>query len=136
MNVSLRRVSGAQFIASDGRGHEVTIDGPTEVGGQDAGVRPMQLVLMGLAGCSAMDVLLILGKQRQPLEQLEVHVEAQRADAVPAVFTDILLRFEAWGAISEAKLERAVALSLEKYCSVSRMLGSTATIRHQIILHG
>lgn len=127
-------MNGAHFEASNEQGHTLSIDGPAEVGGRDLGVRPMQLVLMGLASCSAMDVLLIAGKQRQPLERLDVHVEAQRADAVPAVFTDILLRFEVSGAVDRHKMERAITLSLEKYCSVARMLSSTATIRHELVL--
>jgi putative redox protein len=134
MKVKLRRIEGARFEAVDEQGHGIDIDGPAEVGGRGEGVRPMHLVLMGLAGCSAMDVLLILNKQRQPIEGLEVHVEAERAKTVPAVFTDILLRFEARGPINESKLQRAVNLSVEKYCSVAKMLASSATIRFEAVL--
>ncbi|MCC6750443.1 MAG: OsmC family protein [Deltaproteobacteria bacterium] len=134
MKISIRRTRGAQFEGLSESGQKALLDGPPNAGGQGEGVRPMELVLMGMAGCSALDVLHILGQQHQPIEDLEVHVEAQRADAIPAVLTQIDLHYVASGAIDLHKLERAVKLSLEKYCSVSRMLESTAKISHRITL--
>lgn len=130
MEVNLRRVSGCKFEATNENGNTATLDGPPSVGGQDAGVRPMEMVLMGLAGCSAVDVLLILEKGRQEVEDLDIRVSAERVDAVPAVFSTIHLHFAASGAVDEKKLQRAVALTMKKYCSVATMLEKTAEITH------
>lgn len=130
MKVTLRRLSGAQFEAKNDQGHTALIDGPPSVGGKGEGIRPMQLVLMGLASCSAMDVLHILQKQRQPVLDLDVDVDGERADAVPAVFTKIHVHFTASGDVDPKKLERAVTLSVDKYCSVTRMLQPGVVITH------
>jgi putative redox protein len=122
MKVSLRRVGAASFEATNAGGQRCVLDGPPDLGGTGAGLRPMELVLTGLAGCSALDVVLILKKQRQGLEDLDIEVEGERADAVPAVFTHIHLRFTASGAVDPEKLRRAVDMSMETYCSVARML--------------
>lgn len=122
MKVSLRRESGAKFTATNAAGNTLVIDGPPDVGGKGEGMRPMEVLLASLASCSAVDVLLIMQKQRQPLADLDVEVTGLRADAVPAVYTDIDLVFTGGGAIELDKLQRAVELSAEKYCSVSRML--------------
>jgi putative redox protein len=131
MRVSLKRTVGAQFVASNSAGQTALIDGPADLGGQGEGVRPMEMLLMSLAGCSAMDVLLILQKQRQPVVDLAIDVVGQRADAVPAVYTDIHIVFSATGDLDESKLDRAVALSMEKYCSVTKMLEPTVRITHE-----
>ena len=129
VEVKIGRVRGALFEATNAGGQRALIDGPPELGGQGEGVRPMEMVLMGLAGCSALDVIHILEKQqKEPLEDLVVTVKGARADATPAVYTDIALHFEASGPIDAHKFERAVKLSMEKYCSVTRMLEKSATI--------
>lgn len=128
MKVQLKRVSGARFEAKNTDGNTVILDGPAEVGGKGEGVRPMEMVLVGLAGCAAVDVLLILQKQRQALEDLDIDVEGDRVDAVPAVFSAVRLHFAASGDVDGAKLERAVALSIDKYCSVARMLAPQVAI--------
>jgi putative redox protein len=129
MDVTLTRVRGALFEGSNASGQKCLIDGPPELGGQGEGIRPMEMVLVSLAGCSALDVLHIVEKQqKEPIEGLSVRVQGVRADAVPAVFTSIELRFEATGAIDAHKLQRAVALSMEKYCSVAKMLAPTVAI--------
>lgn len=120
--VKLRRVSGAKFEATNAAGNTVVVDGPPDVGGVGAGMRPMELLLASLASCAAVDVLLIMQKQRQPLEDLDIEVQGVRADAVPAVYTDIRLVFTGSGKIDADKLQRAVELSSDKYCSVSSML--------------
>ncbi|MBI5507958.1 MAG: OsmC family protein [Deltaproteobacteria bacterium] len=122
VQISMRRVQGALFEAKNERGRTCVVDGPPDVGGTDAGLRPMEMLLAALAGCSAVDVLLIMKKQRQPLDNLDIEVTGERADAVPAVYTSIHVTFTGSGAIELAKLERAVSLSFEKYCSVARML--------------
>ncbi len=128
--VKLRRIGGAKFEASNESGKTAIIDGPPPVGGNDEGVRPMELILMGLAGCSAMDVLHILKKQRQDIVGLDIDVDGTRADAIPAVYTDIHVHFSASGDVDPQKLERAVSLSMEKYCSVTRMLQATVKLTH------
>lgn len=132
--VKLVQAGAAKFIATNAAGATGVIDGPADLGGENAGLRPMETLLAALAGCSSMDVIKILKKQRQHLERLEVDVNAERADAVPAVFTKIHLRFRAHGAVDLKKLEKAVALSVEKYCSVSKMLEPTVEITAEGVL--
>ena len=124
MKIQLKRQGheGCQFEAINEQGNTAMIDGPASVGGNDQGVRPMQMVLMGLAGCAAVDLILILGKQRQEPADIEITVEANRVDAIPAVFSDIHIHFTVSGKVDEKKLARAASLSVEKYCSVATML--------------
>lgn len=135
VEVCLRRVGAAAFEAEDAAGHRILLDGPAKLGGAERGMRPMALLLTSLAGCSAMDVVMILTQQRQPLEDLRIHVKGVRADAVPAVYEEIHLRFEAWGDVAPNKLERAVRLSVEKYCSVASMLVESVRVTHSTVLH-
>ena len=132
--VKLVQAGAAKFITTNAAGATGVIDGPADLGGENAGLRPMETLLAALAGCSSMDVIKILKKQRQHLERLEVDVNAERADAVPPVFTKIHLRFRAHGAVDLKKLEKAVALSVEKYCSVSKMLEPTVEITAEGVL--
>lgn len=137
VEVRLRRVRGALFEATNAGGQRALIDGPPDLGGQGEGVRPMEALLMALAGCSALDVIHILEKQqKEPLADLDVSVKGLRADAVPAVYTDIALAFEASGPVDAGKFERAVKLSMEKYCSVAKMLQPSATITYTTALKG
>ncbi|MDE3196340.1 MAG: OsmC family protein, partial [Acidobacteriota bacterium] len=121
MQVKLVQNGPVEFVATNPSGASIVIDGPADMGGRNAGLRPMETLLAALAGCSALDVIHIMKKQRQDLERLEVEVEGERADAVPAVFTKIHLRFTGYGPIDLLKLRNAVDLSMEKYCSVTRM---------------
>lgn len=135
VEVTLRRLRGALFEGTNASGQKCLVDGPPELGGQGEGVRPMEMVLFALAGCSALDVIHILEKQqREPLAEFTVSVQGLRADAVPAVYTDIALHFTAKGPIHRAKLERAVKLSMEKYCSVAHMLMKGVRITHTVAL--
>lgn len=111
------------FIATSGTGHQVTMDGPPEKGGRDLGPRPMELLLMGMGGCTSFDVISILKKSRQDITGCEAVLHAERADAVPAVFTKIHVHFIVTGrGLKDAQVKRAVELSAEKYCSASIML--------------
>lgn len=113
----------AAFLATSGSGHEVMIDGPQDHGGKNQGLRPMEMVLLGLGGCSSFDVMEILKKSRQDVTGCTCKLSAERADAVPAVFTKIHLSFEVTGNnLKEPIVKRAVSLSAEKYCSASIML--------------
>lgn len=122
MRVELTQVGPAAFEARSADGATLTIDGSPEVGGEGRGLRPMEALLASLASCSAMDVLHILRKQREPIEHLAIEVRGTRADAVPSPYESIHLVFTARGAVADNKLQRAVALSVEKYCSVAACL--------------
>jgi len=131
VRVTLVHVGGMNFQAVGNNGRRVMMSAAAEAGGDDAGPRPMEMVLMGLGGCSGIDVLSILRKGRQRVSACEISIEAERADAVPAVFTRIHLRFRLRGErLNRNKVARAVSLSMEKYCSVTRMLEKTAAITH------
>jgi putative redox protein len=134
MQIKLVQTGAAKFVATNASGASGVIDGPDDMGGENAGLRPMETLLSALAGCSALDVIHIMKKQRQNLDRLEVEVEGERADAIPAVFTSIHLRFKAYGPIELLKLQQAVALSLEKYCSVSKMLQPSVDITAEGVL--
>ncbi len=119
------------FLAESGSGHAVLMDGAPEAGGQNLGPRPMELLLMGLGGCTSFDVVLILKKARQEISDCVVEIEAQRASSDPKVFTDIHLHFIITGHnIKTQQVERAIDLSAEKYCSASIMLKQTVNITH------
>jgi putative redox protein len=119
------------FVGESGSGHTVVMDGAPEYGGRNLGMRPMEMLLLGLGGCSSFDVVLILQKSKQQVLDCEVLIEAERADKDPKVFTRIHLHFVVSGRnLSAEKVERAVKLSAEKYCSASVMLGKTAEITH------
>ena len=130
MKVTLVRTEGAQFLAQNEAGRSTVISGADEVGPSSEGIRPMENVLASLAGCSAVDVMLILQRGRHTVDALKVTMDAERADAIPAVFTKIHIHFEVGGDFDLKKLQRAVDLSMEKYCSVARMLSSTVEIVH------
>jgi len=124
MKATVRWLDDVMFLAESGSGHTVTIDGPESEGGRNIGVRPMEMMLMGLGGCASFDVMKILRKSRQPVEDCIAQVEAKRADGVPSVFTDIHIHFVIKGAaVKKSQVERAIELSAEKYCSASIMLG-------------
>ena len=110
------------FVAESGSGHALVVDGSPEHGGRNLGPRPMELVLMGLGSCASFDVVTILKKQRQEIVSCAVELEAARADAVPAIFTAVEMHFVVTGqGLDPQKVERAVALSAEKYCSASKL---------------
>lgn len=137
MQSRVKWIDHMSFVAESGSGHSVVMDGAPESGGRDLAARPMEMVLMGLGGCSSYDMVSMLKKARQPLESLEVHIEAERVDAVPAVFETIHVRFVVKGeAMSVKQVKRAADLSIEKYCSVSKMLEKTATITHSLEFNG
>jgi len=122
---------GSTFEGVAGSGHRVTMDVAPEVGGRNLGLRPMEMVLLGLGGCTAIDVLHMLRKGRQPITDMRVELNAERADDVPKVFSRIHLHFVLTGAgLDPHKIERAINLSASKYCSASMMLNKTAEMTH------
>ena len=124
MKARIKWVEDVTFVGESGSGHSVVMDGPPEHGGHNRGVRPMEMILLGLGGCTAFDVMHILRKARQPVTDCVVELEAERAGTEPKVFTRIHVHFVVTGAgLKEERVRRAVALSAEKYCSASIMLG-------------
>ena len=138
MKVTLQRVNQAvRFEGSNPAGNTVVVEGSPEIGGENQGMRPMELLLVSLASCSSMDVVSILKKMRQPLEGIRLEVEGHRAvDQVPAVFTKIHLHFILKGDLRADRVEEALRLSVEKYCSVGRMLDKTAEITYDWKMDG
>jgi putative redox protein len=135
MKARVRWQGDVRFEGESGSGHRALLDGAPEHGGQNAGMRPMEMLLMGAAACTAFDVVLILRKSRQRIVDCVVDADATRAPTDPKVFTHIALTFTVTGhGLDRAVVERAVALSKEKYCSATIMLGKTATIEAAIVL--
>ena len=129
MDVEVKLVEGVTWLVSGPSGHGVVIDGSPEIGGRNLGMRPMEMVLAGLGGCTAMDVISILRKQRQAVTDCRIEVKAERADTIPKVFTRVHLHYKVFGhALRESAVSRAIQLSMDTYCSVSKMLKSTAEI--------
>lgn len=131
MTIKVDWKGGKAFEATSATGHKVMMDASKEVGGEDRGSRPMELLLMGLGGCAGIDVTMMLEKGKQDVKDCQMEVTSERADAVPAVYTKINLHFKVTGTdLNEKKVARAVELSAEKYCSVSKMLEKTAEMSH------
>lgn len=125
MQATVKWIDGVMFVAESGSGHAIVMDGPPDLGGRNMGIRPMEMILLGLGGCSSFDVVQILQKGRVDLVSCVAELTAERVDAVPAVFSKIHLHFRVSGrGIKMASVERAVKLSAEKYCSASIMLGN------------
>ncbi len=127
LTLEMHRIGPAAFRARGGTGGELIVDGSPDIGGEGRGMRPMELLLAAIASCASMDIVHILRKQGEPLDDLEVHAEGDRKDATPAPYTAVRLRFVAHGkagerALDAHKVERAVSLGVEKYCSVSSSL--------------
>ncbi len=131
MKARIKWLEGVSFVAQSGSGHSVVMDGPPDDGGRNLGVRPMEMLLMGMGGCTAFDVMLILRRSRQAVTDCVVELSAERVEEPPKVFSKIHAHFIVTGnGLSEKHVRRAVELSAEKYCSASIMLGKTAEITH------
>jgi len=131
MKARVKLIEGVSFVGQSESGHSVVMDGAPESGGKNLGVRPMEMLLMGLGGCSAFDVVLILRKGRQQVTDCVADLSAERADSDPKVFTKIHVHFTVTGkGLDPRRVEQAVKLSAEKYCSASIMLGKTAEMTH------
>lgn len=129
MKATIKRVDGITMVGKADTNVWVPMDGPTDLTGSDAGVRPIELFLIGLGGCTGMDVISILQKKRVPLNNLEIEIKAERADEHPRVFTKIDLKYIVYGEnIKPEDVERAIDLSENKYCSATAMLRSTVEI--------
>lgn len=136
LRVRLEQIGPAAFDATASSGGKLVVDGAPEIGGTGSGMRPMELLLSSIASCSAMDVLTILRKQKEPIEGLVVEIEGARPDLVPSPFTRMKLVFIARGNVDEHKLQRAVSLAVEKYCSARATLGAAVAITWEARLEG
>lgn len=131
MKAVVKWLDNMSFVGESESGHSVVMDGPPESGGRNLGVRPMEMVLLGMGGCTAFDVVLILQRQRQAISDCHVELSAERAQNVPKVFTKIHVHYVVRGRnLDEKKVARAVSMTADKYCSVSIMLAASVDISH------
>ena len=131
MKARIKWIEGVSFVGESESGHAVVMDGAPEAGGRNIGMRPMELLLIGMGGCSSFDVVTILKKARQQIIDCIAEVTAERTDEIPKVFKKIHVHYVVTGKnLAESQVERAIKLSAEKYCSASVMLGKTAEISH------
>ncbi len=131
MKTRVKWLDHMSFVGESDSGHSIVMDGPPEFGGRNLGVRPMEMLLLGLGGCASFDVVSMLKKGKQDLINCEVEISAERAKTEPKVFTKIHLHFVLSGNnLSEKRINKAIELSAEKYCSASIMLGKTAEVTH------
>ena len=131
MKARVQWLDGRAFVGESGSGHAIVMDGAPEAGGRNIGVRPMEMLLLGLGGCTAFDIVMILERMREKVTGLDIALEADRATEDPKVFTHVKLIYKIKGRnLKPANVERAVNLSAEKYCSASAMFGKTAKIEH------
>jgi putative redox protein len=131
MKCRVKWLDHMSFVGESGSGHSVVMDGAAEAGGRNLGIRPMEMLLLGLGGCTAFDVVSILKKSRQKIVGCEAEIEAERATDIPKIFTKIHIHFIVSGKdLDPIRVAKAVNLSADKYCSASRMLEKTAEITH------
>lgn len=131
MDLKVKWDGGVSFLATSETGHNVMMDGPESLGGKNKGMRPMELLLSGVGGCTSFDVVTILKKSRQDVLDCEAIITAKRAVDIPKVFTDIHIHFKVSGKnLSQKTVSRAIELSATKYCSASIMLGQSVNITH------
>jgi putative redox protein len=133
MKARVKWVEGVMFVGESGSGHSVVMDGAPAAGGRNLGVRPMEMMLLGLGGCSAFDVMLILKRGREAVTDCVVELDGERVETDPKVFTKVTMRYVVTGRkLDRKKVERAVQLSAEKYCSATAMFSKTAQLEHAI----
>ena len=136
MNTTVRWVNDMTMVGESASGHAIVMDGPKEAGGNNLGIRPMEMLLLGMGGCTTIDVLSILKKMREEVRDCRAEISAERADDHPKVFTKIHIHFVVEGVdLDEKKVGKAIGLSADKYCSASIMLGKTATVTHDFEIH-
>ena len=131
MNISVKWIDGMLMVGKSDSGHAIVMDGPPEIGGENLGIRPMEMLLLGMAGCTMIDVVSTLKKMREDVVDCQTQVSADRSEEYPKVFTNINVHFILKGKqLNPSKIDKAIKLSAEKYCSASIMIGKTAVITH------
>jgi putative redox protein len=136
MNTTVKWIDNMLMVGESASGHAIIMDGPKELGGKNLGVRPMEMLLLGMGGCTTIDVVSTLKKMREIVNDCQLEISAERADEHPKVFTKIHLHFMLKGEnLNAKKVAKAVSLSADKYCSASIMLGKTAIITHNFVIN-
>jgi len=137
MEINLvRKNKKFNFEAVNPAGQAVEIDAKPEIGGEGKGFRPMEMLLVGLGGCSGIDMVNVLQKQKEPLADLKINIKATRRDEeMPPIFEQINIHFDLYGPLNQQKVERALSLTFEKYCSVSNILGRSAILKYTYTIH-
>jgi putative redox protein len=137
MEINLvRKNDKFNFEAENPAGEKVQLDAKAEIGGEGKGFRPMEMLLIGLGGCSGIDMVNVLTKQKEPLKDVKINIKASRRDEeMPPIFKEIDIHFDLYGALSDTKVARALDLTFDKYCSVSNILGRSATIKFTYTIH-
>ena len=136
MNTTVKWIDGMMMVGESASGHAIVMDGPEDLGGKNLGIRPMEMLLLGMGGCTTIDVVSTLKKMREIVSDCRVEISAQRADEHPKIFTKIHLNFIINGSnLNEKKVEKAISLSADKYCSASIMLGKMADITHDFTIN-
>lgn len=131
MKTTVKWIDGMTMLGESGSGHGIVMDGPKDLGGRNLGVRPMEMLLLGMGGCTTIDVVSTLKKMRQEVHDCRAEISAERANEHPKIFTKIHVHFVVEGKdLSDKKISKAVSLSADKYCSASIMLGKSVTITH------
>ncbi|MGB9715337.1 MAG: OsmC family protein [Thermodesulfovibrionales bacterium] len=131
LHAKVTYTNGLQFIGEASSGHAIVMDGDPSVGGRNSGLRPMELLLVGLGGCTGMDVISLMRKKQQDVTGLEINIDGQKSENYPKKFTDINIEFIVKGKnISEDALKRSIELSMTKYCSVKASLEGSAKINY------
>lgn len=136
MKTTIKWIDGMMMVGESASGHAVVMDGPEELGGKNLGIRPMEMLLLGMGGCTTIDVVSTLKKMREVVRDCHAEISAERADEHPKVFTKIHIHFVVKGTnLNEKKVAKAISLSADKYCSASIMLGKTAKVTHDFETH-
>ena len=131
MKARVQWLDGRAFVGETGSGHAVVMDGSPESGGRNIGIRPMEMMLLGLGGCTAFDIVMILERMREKVTGLDITLDGERASEDPKVYTRVKLVYKVTGRkLKPANVERAVNLSAEKYCSATAMFAKSAVIEH------
>ena len=137
MKTTVKWIDNMLMVGESASGHGIVMDGPEEIGGHNLGVRPMEMLLLGMGGCTTVDVISILKKMREDVTDCRCEVSGVRADEHPKIFTDIHIHFIISGNnLDEKKVKKAITLSAERYCSASLMLGKAAKVTHDFEIHG
>ncbi len=136
MKITIKWIDNMMMVGESDSGHAVVMDGPEELGGRNLGIRPMEMLLLGMGGCTTIDVISTLKKMREEVQNCYAEITAKRADEHPKVFTEIHIHFVMKGCnLNKKKVAKAVSLSADKYCSASIMLGETAIVTHDFEVH-
>ncbi|BBB24584.1 OsmC family protein [Isorropodon fossajaponicum endosymbiont JTNG4] len=136
MKTTIKWIDNMMMVGESASGHAVVMDGPEGLGGKNLGIRPMEMLLLGMGGCTTVDVVSTLKKMREEVQDCYAEITAKRADEHPKVFTEIHIHFVIKGHnLNDKKVAKAISLSADKHCSAAIMLGKTAQVTHDFEIH-